>query len=661
MAKLSMKVVEIITLQQDGKELLESLQRSGVMELTRVDDCRLTGINTKSGVIRLEKHIAAVEEALQILNEIVPPTAGVMAMFNGRTPVDSDAYREIVSDADDCLKVALAIQSARRRIDEAKAETVKCQAALDALTPWLALDLPMQFAGTEQTATFVGTFSRLTDREEILSELAVRCPEQDAVDVDIISATKEQTAVFVVCSKEAREPVLTAFREMGLVAPSDPTRHPPRVRQQRNEERLAVLNETIEKETAFITEHATWRTKLQYSLDYFSIKREEYAAQENAELSEQTIVLRGYVPACRVESVAELIRPFAATMTVEEPDESDENVPVLLKNNGFVTPVESVTEMYSLPGKADIDPSSIMAFFYYLLFGMMLSDAGYGVVMTLGTWLILKKTTVEGNLRRSLKMFFYCGISTTVWGALFGSWFGDIVPLFCQHFLNRPAPNLALWFEPIKDPIKLLLFSFAIGICHLFLGLITAGVMQWKKGNRWDAVFDTVPVMLMVLGAAPLGAGIMISTVPPILSTIGSYMALAGAVLIVLTSARSSKNIFARLGGGLYGLYNAASGYLSDILSYSRLLALGLATGSIAGVINMIGVMPENKILKGILLVIVFIFGHALNMAINVLGAYVHTNRLQFVELFSKFYEGGGRAFSPLKITTKYFKFKEDS
>ena len=142
---------------------------------------------------------------------------------------------------------------------------------------------------------------------------------------------------------------------------------------------------------------------------------------------------------------------------------------------------------------------------------------------------------------------------------------------------------------------------------------------------------------------------------------IGKYLAIIGVVLIVLTTSRTSKNILVRLGGGLYGLYNVASGYLSDILSYSRLLALGLATGSIASVVNMIGVMPEGTTMKAVMLIVVCLIGHPLNMAINVLGAYVHANRLQFVELFSKFYEGGGRAFEPLKIDTKFFKLKEET
>ncbi len=132
-------------------------------------------------------------------------------------------------------------------------------------------------------------------------------------------------------------------------------------------------------------------------------------------------------------------------------------------------------------------------------------------------------------------------------------------------------------------------------------------------------------------------------------------------MLLVLTAGRSSKSIFGKFFGGLYALYNTATGYLSDILSYSRLLALGLATGSIAGVINLMGTMPQHKILKLIVLVLVFIVGHAANLAINLLGAYVHTDRLQFVEMFSKFYSGGGREFSPLTVNTKYIKFKEEN
>ncbi|MBR0142174.1 MAG: V-type ATP synthase subunit I, partial [Ruminococcus sp.] len=247
-----------------------------------------------------------------------------------------------------------------------------------------------------------------------------------------------------------------------------------------------------------------------------------------------------------------------------------------------------------------------------------------------------------------------------IWGALFGSWFGDIIQVVGREFFGKEVGSVALWFEPLDDPIKLLLFSFGLGILHLFLGVAVSFKMSWDDNRKIDAFCDAVPVYLIVLGVAPLGAGILTS-VPDNLKTIGSYMLIAGVVLLVLTAGRSSKSIFGKFFGGLYALYNTATGYLIDILSYSRLLALGLATGSIAGVINLIGTMPENKIVKLILLILVFVVGHTANLAINLLGAYVHTDRLQFVELFSKFYTGGGREFEPLTVNTKYIKFKEEN
>ena len=207
--------------------------------------------------------------------------------------------------------------------------------------------------------------------------------------------------------------------------------------------------------------------------------------------------------------------------------------------------------------------------------------------------------------------------------------------------------------EPMADPIRLLLFAFALGIVHLCAGLFVRAGMLIKQRRAWDAVMDTLPVLLLVLGAAPLAAGIFIP-VPEGLTGAGKGMAAAGAVLLIFTSGRSGKKALAKLGGGLYGLYNTASGYLSDVLSYSRLLALGLATGSIAGVVNLMGAMPENLAVKAVVLTVVFCVGHAVNLAINLLGAYVHTNRLQFVELFSKFYEGGGRAFAPFAAPQGY-------
>ena len=180
--------------------------------------------------------------------------------------------------------------------------------------------------------------------------------------------------------------------------------------------------------------------------------------------------------------------------------------------------------------------------------------------------------------------------------------------------------------------------------------------MLIRDKNYIGAICDTVPVTIFVVGFAIVGAGFF-TTVPQNIKSAGIKILAVGAVLIVLTAGRSSKNIIGKLGGGLYGLYNAASGYLGDILSYSRLLALSLVTGVIANVINLLAAMMGNILV----FMIIFLFGHTVNIAINLIGTYVHTGRLQYVEFFSKFYEGSGRTFTPFKINSKFFTIKEEN
>ena len=389
------------------------------------------------------------------------------------------------------------------------------------------------------------------------------------------------------------------------------------------------------------------------------MRKDKYEALSNLGFTESTFILTGFIPEKYCDKLKkELTSKYTVSVTYTDPAE-DEDVPVLLENGRFSEPVEGITRMYAMPSKIDVDPTPVMSFFYYLFFGMMLSDAGYGLVMTIGTAVALKKFKLEDSMRKTLTMFRNCGISTVFWGALFGSWFGDIVQVISREFFGKEIGSIALWFEPMTNPVKLLLFSYGLGILHLFLGVAVAFKMSWDKGDKLGAVFDALPVYLIVTGVAPVGVS-MFTDVDPTLKQIGLYVMLAGIIILVLTAGRTSKSIFGKFFGGLYALYNTATGYLGDILSYSRLLALGLATGSIASVINLMGTMPENKIIKLILFIVVCIVGHTANLAINLLGAYVHTDRLQFVELFSKFYTGGGREFEPLTVNTKYIKFKEE-
>ena len=226
----------------------------------------------------------------------------------------------------------------------------------------------------------------------------------------------------------------------------------------------------------------------------------------------------------------------------------------------------------------------------------------------------------------------------------------------------------ALWFVPLNDPMKLLVFSLLFGVIHLFVGLGIKGYLCLKDGKVMDFFCDVVLWFMLLIGLilmllpSDIFASIaqMNIVFPAWLNTGAKALAIAGAVGIVLMSGREKKNPALRLALGAYDLYNV-SGWLSDVLSYSRLLALGLATGVIASVINQMGSMLPNNVIGVIAFVVIFIAGHTLNLAINLLGAYVHTNRLQFVEFFGKFYEGGGEPFNPFKENTKYADVKEET
>ncbi len=659
MSKLKMLKFEAAALQQNGKKLIEKLQRAGMVQLSNIEGERLFISSVSDSAAVYESSAQTVMQALETLAEYGIKYAG--GMFSGRTVITDEQYASKCAYVTEYLKKAYKIAELKKTIADSKAEIVRCETGIGSLYVWRNLDISMQGVATASTVCFTGTLSGEYTREKLLCEMARLVPDIKEYEIEIVCALKEITSIAVLCHKDCEKEVLSAVRTLGFLQPSEATSMPVKQKISELDEKINKLKDDAENAKADILSMKDDAEDLKFAYDYFTVKCEEYTNLSKAAFSQSAIHLKGYVPEKFSEKLVKIVEKCEGAIVLSIPDEDDENVPVLLSNGRFSRPVEGITEMYALPGKGDIDPSGVMAFFYYLLFGMMLSDAGYGVLMTVGSWFILKKTGVEGNMRRTMQMFFYCGISTTIWGALFGSWFGDIVPIIYTNFLGKEAPNLALWFEPIKDPIKLLLFSFIVGICHLFLGLVVFGVVQWKKGDKVSAILDTVPIMMTVLGAAPLAGSILAPGIPKIVMEIAKYLAIVGVVLIVLTNSRSSKNVLARLGGGLYGLYNIASGYLSDVLSYSRLLALGLATGSIASVINMLGSMVQNPVVKAILLIVVFVVGHTLNMAINVLGAYVHTNRLQFVELFSKFYEGGGKAFEPLTFNTKFFKFKEEN
>ena len=672
MSVLPMKRVLICAMKKDRKAILELLQRAGLVEMKNSipDDEVFSRQDTSSARAIFQKNAQLAAQALAVLDEHAPEKAGLLAGLEGRRTLSVSEYEKLVGTRDTAVQDCMQLASLEKEYVEACAGIPKLEAQRIALEPWLSYDLPLDFTGTKTTAVFTGTLPGTQSLQAIYDKLEEYAPSAEKKDVQVISTSPQQTCIFVICSTKDASAIQDALHKMNFAKPPASSMNPAQ-ETERIGKQIEALQASSEELHQRIASYAEKRTQLRFAEDYFTMRADKYEVISGLAQSRRTFVLEGYLPAKQAQALEQtLTKRFDASVECFDPS-PDEDVPVILKNNGFASPVESVVESYSLPSQGEIDPTSLVALMYYFLFGMMLGDAAYGIIMVLACGIVLHKfKNMESGMHNFLKMFLYCGISTTVWGFLFGSFFGDAVNVIAKTFFGCADGQVtfpALWFEPIKSPMRMLTFCFAVGVFHLFLGLGTKLYECIKAGNILDGIYDCVFWYMLVGGAivyllsmsmftTMLGVSF---TVPPVGGTIAAWAAGIGAVGIILTGGRESKNWFKRILKGLYAVYGI-TGYLSDILSYSRLLALGLATSVIASVFNQMGSMFGNTPVGVILFIVVFIVGHTLNIMINALGAYVHTNRLQFVEFFGKFYEGGGRKFEPFTENTKYFKIKED-
>lgn len=669
MAVLKMQKINLCAMKKNRKRILEAVQAMGVVEVSSWQD-EMEGfqkMDTSAQKSQFEKTAAIIDQALEILEKYAPEKKGMLASLAGREFVSSQTFHKAMQDKNLYLSVANEIVQLEKSMAENHANILKMNTKIDNITPWVSMDIPMNTTGTKNTDVLIGTIEREVTQEQIYEILAANALEAD-VDVTVISTSRNQTCLVVICLKKDRECVEDALRTEGFARVPFLSRKDPAKRIEVLKEKISKLEEENREAEAKMKDLAVNREDLRLISDYFRIRAEKYRVLGNLAQSENTFFISGYVPEKEAGKVADILENrFDAMVEICDPDEGEES-PVQLENNVFSASTEGVVESFGLPKKGEIDPTFIMSFFYVFLFGLMLSDAAYGLIISLACGIVLwKYKGMEEGLKKSLRMFFFCGLSTLFWGLMFGGFFGDLVKVVANTFFHKDMTLQAVWFEPLNDPMRLLLYSLLFGIIHLFTGLGIKGYMMIKDGRYLDCLYDVgfwfalLIGLLLLLIPSELFASIAGQTFifPAFVNVLAKVLTIIGLAGIILMSGRRKKNPALRIALGLYDIYGITS-WLSDVLSYSRLLALGLATGVIAQVVNSMASMMGDGILGAIFFIAVFIIGHTLNLAINLLGAYVHTNRLQYVEFFGKFYEGGGRPFEPFKQNTKYIRIKED-
>lgn len=668
---MKMKKIHIIGLGKDRKKVLEFLQRRGAVQVESFlqEDDVFSRQDTSASRAIFEKNIASAGAALDILNRYAPAQTSLFSSLEGpgtKTSADYDAFYQ---KSENILNAVYEISSLDRTVAEKKAEVLQLEAQMEALSPWLSLTVSMRLKNTKRTSVFIGSLPGEMNLEETLALLASHGIDLPDFHLEVISTSTNQTNILAVCALADGGRLEEALRACGFALPANMSRKTPAERKTELTEQIGSAKETIASCETKIKSFADQREQIQFLADYFTMRKEKYEVISQLLQSSHTFVLTGFVPQAEAAAIeSDLQSKFDLTTEFSDPDPA-EDPPILLKNGKLGAAVSGVLESFGLPGPGEIDPSPVMSIFYYILFGLMFSDAGYGLLLIFGCgWALHKFKNMKPGTRNMIQMFFYCGITTTFWGFMFGTFFGDLVGVVASTFFGRPDIALRpIWFDPVTEPMRMLVFCMLVGIIHLFAGLALQWYQHHLQKNYKDILYDCVFWYMLLIGlivfalSSEMVVGILQLNflLPSSVGLVAGAIAGIGAVGIVLTAGRESRNPFKRLLKGAYGLYNV-TGYLSDILSYSRLLALGLATGVIGTVVNSMGSMMGGGIGGAIFFIVVFAVGHTLNLAINLLGAYVHTNRLQFVEFFGKFYEGGGRGFKPFAAHTKYYNIKEE-
>ena len=589
----------------------------------------------------------------------------------GRTPhrIDRDAFvaEGRAQIAMDTVEEAIRLQE---RTNALLAEQTREENLASSLSPWAEYDAPLNQTGSAKTETVF-----VTSAEGILSLETREQLEKAGAYLELVCQDGKNSYFVVTYCRPNEDAVNRAIAQRGCLKLALPnTSMTAREAVDQCEARLREIDTELLKNEERMRELAQELEAVEILCDIEATAAELAKQKRKVALTRNCAVIQGWIPAEKEDSLASALSAFSCACEVNEPEDGEEP-PVLLKNNAFAANFEWVIGMYSYPKYGTFDPTMIMGIFYFLLFGMMFADVGYGLLLTLGCIAGIKLLKPKAGTRRAMTMFAYCGISSMFMGVLFGGWFGDLPTAIMDNFIYHETGVAAqtalgqffsngLLFNPMNEPVAFLVAGLAMGEIHLIAGMAINMIQTCKSGKIAEGICSTVPFWVLFLGLdlmAPAGVASMMGIQPTpeagailsTLSTVGGYIAIVGALGILLLKGVGSKGVLPWLISGLGGLYSLIS-YASDLLSYSRILALGLAAGVISQVINMMTGLGATGPVGFIVMLIVMILGHGLNIAINILGTFVHAARLQYIEFFGKFYEDGGQPFSPMLPVEEY-------
>jgi V/A-type H+-transporting ATPase subunit I len=647
-----MNKITLLGIEEQREQLINSLMEFGAVEISNVSNQDYAMIashpEVREDLTQIENKLLEVQASLDILDRFCPEKK---PLFSSKRMVDIAEVKKIIDDNENIFSDVYKLKEYERELIELKAEENRVYNLYRSFLPWKGLIIPIDFSGTKRTGFTAGTIPAAFGLDLIESELPDKAPLSQIFRVN---SDKDQHYIYIIYHREAEQETMSYMKSRGFNRTTfNSISGTVDDNLKQIEINLKQINKKREEIIDRIKDMRSSRAAIEVLYDVLSMEKNRIEAAEKVLKTNKAFLIKGWLPEKLSDSAKKYLESnYTVSVEIEDPQE-DEAFPVLLENKGLAEAGEPVLRMYSLPDSREIDPNVVMTPFFVMFFGLMLSDGGYGIILSVLSAIILWRFKLQDNTRKFMKLMFFCGLSTMFWGLMFGGWFG----------ISALVPY-AVWFDMVSNPELMLSWSLLFGVIHMYVGLALKAANLIRRGKYIDALFDAGFWYVFFTGAVltllPYAPAVNQETAAQ-LSNVGKYVLAAGAVLLILTQGRGKKGIIKKFFGGLSSLYDVI-GFLSDILSYSRLLALGLATSIIAGIVNQMSVMFDMPIvLKVIVAAAILLIGHVINFGINVLGAYVHSCRLQYLEFFGKFFTGGGEPFSPLKANTKYIQLKYDA
>jgi V/A-type H+-transporting ATPase subunit I len=652
MAIAQMAKVIIVSHRTEATELLEALQREGICQILNAQEAMVSkdlpeAIAPAERPRDVQQLLDRLEKSIAFLKNYAKSPKGLTSILSPRTFIDEQAYNQVTSSREmpEVIEQSCECEAA---IEKLKTERENLLGILEQLRPWASLETPVEEIGQLQQTTALAGLIPARQLEKVEQELG-----ELGAAIEVVGTSGDRCACLIACLNQNLNDLQKLLRSVDFEAVSfeGMTGTAAELIKQ-NSEKLDKVENQLKVEQNKAVSLSKNLLKLQILYDHYENLLNREQTKGAAPATEHTVLLEGWVKKNDYAHLEKIVSDFGASSLSRIEPAEDEEIPVEIENKNYIRPFEMITRLYGMPVSSGVDPTACLAPFFMLFFGICLADVGYGLVMAAVMLWLIKKTQGDKKL---LWMFLICAAITIPAGAITGSWFGDAVPTFIP--VLNPIREKLMLFDPLGNPTVLFKLAVILGYIQLMTGLAIAFAHNLKQKDYVAAVCDNLTWLVMLncivifglskAGMAPAGLGKFLG-----------LLAIMPAGIILLFSQRQGRWA-GRIGMGAYNLFSTVF-YLGDVLSYLRLAALCMVGGGIAMAINIIAkISLDIPYGLGVLaMILVLVFGHALNLVLSALGAFVHTLRLQYVEFFTKFFVGGGRLFEPLRKDYKHIYIK---